>query len=47
VTKALQEFIARRRQKSLLEVIGKLEWDKTYGTLASARLLAGKFKPRY
>jgi Arc/MetJ family transcription regulator len=27
VTKALQEFIARRQQKRLLELIGKLEWD--------------------
>ena len=27
VTKALQEFIARRRQKRLLELVGKLEWD--------------------
>ena len=27
VTKALKEFIARRRQKGLLELIGKLEWD--------------------
>ena len=27
VTKALQEFIARRRQKHLLELMGKLEWD--------------------
>ena len=30
VTKALQEFIARRRQKRLLELFGKLEWDQTY-----------------
>jgi hypothetical protein len=30
VTKALQEFIARRRQKRLLELMGKLEWDTTY-----------------
>ncbi len=30
VTKALQEFIARRRQKRLLELIGKLEWDSSY-----------------
>ena len=30
VTKALQEFIARRRQKRLLELMGKLEWDATY-----------------
>jgi hypothetical protein len=26
VTKALEEFIARRRPKLLLEVMGKLEW---------------------
>jgi Arc/MetJ family transcription regulator len=30
VTKALQEFIARRRQKHLLELAGKLEWDESY-----------------
>jgi hypothetical protein len=30
VTKALQEFIARRRQKHLLELMGKLEWDTSY-----------------
>jgi Arc/MetJ family transcription regulator len=30
VTKALQEFIARRRQKRLLELIGNLEWDQSY-----------------
>lgn len=30
VTKALQEFIARRRQKRLLDLIGKLEWDESY-----------------
>jgi hypothetical protein len=30
VTKALQEFIARRRQKRLLDLIGKLEWDTSY-----------------
>lgn len=30
VTKALQEFIARRQQKRLLELIGKLEWDAGY-----------------
>ena len=30
VTKALQEFIARRRQKSLLELMGKLEWDEGF-----------------
>ena len=27
VTKALKEFIARREQKKLLELFGKLEWD--------------------
>jgi hypothetical protein len=30
VTKALQEFIARRRQKRLLDLMGKLEWDSSY-----------------
>jgi hypothetical protein len=30
VTKALQEFVARRRQKGLLELMGKLEWDQSY-----------------
>ena len=30
VTKALQEFIARRRQKRLLDLFAKLEWDDTY-----------------
>lgn len=30
VTKALQEFVARRRQKRLLELMGKLEWDASY-----------------
>jgi hypothetical protein len=30
ITKALQEFIARRRQTGLLDLIGKLEWDSSY-----------------
>ena len=30
VTKALQEFIAQRRQKRLLDLMGKLEWDSSY-----------------
>ncbi len=30
VTKALREFIARRRQKRLLDLVGKLEWDSSY-----------------
>ncbi len=30
VTKALQEFIARRQQKRVLELFGKLEWDPAY-----------------
>jgi Arc/MetJ family transcription regulator len=30
VTKALQEFIARRRQKRLLDLMGKLEWHPSY-----------------
>ncbi len=30
VTKALQEFIARRQQNRLLELMGKLEWDEGF-----------------
>ena len=30
VTKALQEFIARREQKKLLELFGKLAWDPRF-----------------
>ena len=30
VTRALEEFIARRRQKRLLELMGTLEWDTDY-----------------
>ena len=30
VTKALVEFVARRRQKRLLELMGKLEWDEAF-----------------
>ncbi|MBI4205939.1 MAG: type II toxin-antitoxin system VapB family antitoxin [Betaproteobacteria bacterium] len=30
VTRALEEFIARRRQKRIVELMGKLEWDKSF-----------------
>ncbi len=30
VNRALQEFIARRGQKRLLNLFGKLEWDDGY-----------------
>ena len=30
VTKALEEFIARRRQKRLLDLMGSLEWDEAF-----------------
>jgi hypothetical protein len=30
ITKALEEFIARRRQTRLLELMGKLEWDQSF-----------------
>jgi len=30
VTRALEEFIARRRQKRLLDLMGSLEWDETF-----------------
>jgi Arc/MetJ family transcription regulator len=30
VTKALEEFIVRRKQRQVLELMGKLEWDKSF-----------------
>ena len=30
VTRALEEFIARRRQKRMVDLMGKLEWDKSF-----------------
>ncbi len=30
VTRALEEFIARRSQKRLVELMDKLEWDKSF-----------------
>jgi Arc/MetJ family transcription regulator len=30
VTLALEEFIAKRSQKNMLDLMGKLEWDDSY-----------------
>ena len=30
VTRALEEFIARRRHKRIVELMGKLEWDQSF-----------------
>jgi Arc/MetJ family transcription regulator len=30
VTRALKEFIARREQRKVAELFGKLDWDSTY-----------------
>jgi len=30
VTRALEEYVARRKQKHLAELMGKLEWDQAY-----------------
>jgi hypothetical protein len=30
VTKALQEFVARRSQRRLRDLMGRLEWDEGY-----------------
>jgi Arc/MetJ family transcription regulator len=30
VTRALEEFIARRKQIRLLDLMGKLEWDESF-----------------
>jgi hypothetical protein len=37
VTKALEEFIARRRQRRVLELFGRLEWDAGYDYKAERR----------
>ena len=34
VTRALEEFIARREQRRLLELMGTLEWDRSYDVKA-------------
>jgi Bacterial antitoxin of type II TA system, VapB len=34
VTRALEEFIARRRQPWLLDLMGKLEWDPSFDVKA-------------
>jgi hypothetical protein len=50
VTRALEEFIARRNQKHLLDLMGKLEWDTggdaivTTG-LGAAETVAGLCRP--
>lgn len=31
VTRALQEFIARRGQRRVVELFAKLEWDASFG----------------
>lgn len=30
VTRALEEFIARRSQKRLIDLMGKLQWDDSF-----------------
>jgi hypothetical protein len=30
VTRALEEFILRRKQMGLLDLMGKLEWDESF-----------------
>jgi Arc/MetJ family transcription regulator len=30
VTRALEEFIARREQRGLVELFGSVEWDQSY-----------------
>ena len=30
ITRALEELIQRRKQKGLLDLMGKLEWDKSF-----------------
>lgn len=41
VTLALEEFVARRRQKHLTELMGKLEWNPSFD-LKAERSRSGK-----
>jgi len=34
VTRALEEFVARRRQKDLLKLFGKLSWEHSFDYMA-------------
>ena len=38
VTKALQEFIARREQRRVVELMGKLDWDDAFNYKAECSL---------
>ena len=42
VTKALKEFIARREQRRIVELFGKLDWDPTYDYKAGCQLKSGQ-----
>ena len=37
VTDALKEYIRRRKQKRVLDLFGKVDWDPTYDYKASRR----------
>ena len=39
VTKALEEFIARREQREILDLFGKLDWDLDYPARFLQRLI--------
>ncbi len=34
VTRALEEFIARRKQRDLVDLMGKLDWDQSFNVKA-------------
>lgn len=37
VTRALEEFVARREQRKIVELFGTLDWDLTYDYKAARR----------
>lgn len=45
VTKALQEFIARREQRRILDVMCKLEWDRSFDS--KAELIPSRLTHRF
>jgi hypothetical protein len=42
VTRALEEYIARRKQKYFLDLMGKLEWDSSFAPCSDACWRAGE-----
>ena len=48
VTKALEEFIARREQRRIIDLFGKLDWDESFNYKAErSRIWSSKAKSNH